>query len=320
MKQIHPGFLRIPSPLQSIQFPGKKLEFSRISIKRDDLIHPFISGNKWRKLAYNIREARKEGKDGIVSPGGPYSNHLVALAAAGHKLGMRTIGLVRGQSSYAQNPSLRFASAQGMQLHFLDRERYRQRNKEDFQSWVGNNFPNTFYVPEGGSNMLAFPGLKELGEEILANNYCPDILVCAVGSGGTLAGLRAALPEKIEIIGIAAVKDYSLEYNINNLLPIHFDNWSLDFDYCFGGFGKVNEQLLRFIMEFYKEHAIVLDPVYTAKAMYGLIQRLQSDISWRDKEILFYHSGGLQGIAGLNDRYKKVQLDLPSPLDEFLDS
>ncbi|MCK0107683.1 pyridoxal-phosphate dependent enzyme [Flavobacteriaceae bacterium S0825] len=277
-------------------------------IKREDKIHPFISGNKYRKLKYNLEEARKLEYDTLLTFGGAYSNHIAAVATAGNEFGFKTIGIIRGEEladKINENPTLRFAKAQGMQFKFVSRSSYRDKENERFLEVLKEEFNDFYLVPEGGTNLLAVKGCEEiLNEEDLAFDY----ICCAVGTGGTISGLINVSKSHQKILGFPALKGDFLSTNISKFVTKN--NWELITDYHFGGYAKVNKELIDFINQFNQEYNIPLDPVYTGKLMFGVIKMIEANYFKKNSKILVIHTGGLQGISGMNKRLIDKELPL----------
>lgn len=293
MKQKELSFS--PPLLQHIQFCN-----TSISILRLDTIHPQISGNKYFKLKYNLQQALLQGKQAILTFGGAYSNHIAATAAAGHVLGIKTIGIIRGEevkNLVDLNPTLAKAKSLGMQLDFISRTAYREKNGERFLTQIKKEYGNVYILPEGGSNKYAVKGTEEICNKT-STQY--DIICCAVGTGGTLAGIINASQSHQQILGFSAV-NANLASQINQWTTK--TNYQLITDYHFGGFAKTNTALLNFVNDFYANYQIPLDYLYTAKLFWGLQDLLlHKKISGK---ILAIHTGGLQGNKGFE---KKLSL------------
>ncbi|GAA3519950.1 pyridoxal-phosphate dependent enzyme [Aquimarina addita] len=283
-----------------------------LCIKREDLIHREVSGNKFRKLKYNIKEAKKQGFDRILTFGGAYSNHIAATAAAGNIVGLQTIGIIRGDElgndiakTLESNDTLRLASDNGMQFKFVTRTQYREKNSQSFLSRLKNEFGSFYCIPEGGTNKLAVRGC---GEILTTTDMDFDIICCPVGTGGTIAGIINSSYKNQKILGFPALKGGFLSKEIvqytKNL------NWELIENYNFGGYGKINQELIEFINTFRDEHNIILDPVYTGKMMYGVFDMIRNGYFMKNTRILAIHTGGLQGITGMNRRLLKQKLPL----------
>lgn len=269
-----------------------------LEIKREDLLHPFISGNKFRKLKYNLLQAKVENLDTILTFGGAYSNHIAAVAYAGKEQGLKTIGIIRGDElgdKIFENPTLLFAQECGMQFEFVTRESYRLKTEHDFIAKLHEKFGSFYLVPEGGTNEYAIKGCQEI---LTDEDASFDFVCCAVGTGGTISGIiNSALPEQ-KVLGFPALKGDFLRDEIRKFATN--ENWELITDYHFGGYGKVNEELVQFINEFYKQTQVSLDPIYTGKMIFGVIDLIQKNYFPKNAKILLIHTGGLQGIKGMN--------------------
>lgn len=277
-----------------------------ITIKRDDLLHEYISGNKYRKLKYNLEEAQKLGHDTLLTFGGAFSNHIVATAAAGNEFGFKTIGIIRGnelandfQKTINENPSLAFAHKQGMQFKFVDRKSYRLKKDKNFIKALENEFGNFYLVPEGGTNKLAVKGCEEILSE---KDKDFDYICCAIGTGGTIAGIINTVGSNQKVLGFPALKG---DFHRDEIQPYVRENknWEL-INYHFGGFAKIDEELISFINDFKKQTNIQLDPIYNGKMLYGIIDLIKNNKLDSSKKILAIHTGGLQGIKGMNKRHK----------------
>ena len=266
------------------------------------LLHPIISGNKWRKLKYILDHVLSTGVDRIVSMGGAYSNHLHALAYTGKMLGIKTTGIIRGEMPKVLNPTLSDIKAWGMQLEFVSRTEYRQLRQ--YREW--NDLPaqkfGGYWIPEGGASKLALKGVSELVDEI---DKAFDTLCVPCGTGATLAGIVPALPENTGVIGFAALKgadflneDVSRLLNCNCHIPVA--NWQINLDYHFGGFARTQPELLTFINNFEKNNAIPLEPIYTGKMMWGIYDLITKGYFKPGQRIVALHTGGLQGKRGFN--------------------
>lgn len=290
---------------QKIEFPNEyEVE---LFIKREDKIHPFISGNKYRKLKYNLQEARKLEYDTLLTFGGAYSNHIAAVAAAGNEFGVKTIGIIRGEElayKINENPTLHFAKSQGMQFKFLSRSTYRDKESKGFLIALKEEFGNFYLVPEGGTNQLAVKGCEEILKEV---DRVFDYVCCAVGTGGTISGLINATKENQKVLGFPALKGDFLSANISKF--VSKNNWELITDYHFGGYAKVNKELIDFINQFNQAYNIPLDPIYTGKLMFGVIKMIEANYFKKNSKILVIHTGGLQGIPGMNK--KLIDKELP---------
>lgn len=262
----------LPSPVEELHDERLERHGVRLLVKRDDLIHPHVPGNKWRKLKYNLQAARERGFTTLVTFGGAYSNHVRAVAAAGQALGFATVGVIRGEERLPLNPSLGFAAAQGMRLTYMDRSTYRRKTDADVVERLRERFGEFYLIPEGGSNALAVKGCAELPGEISVDY---DLVCCACGTGGTLAGIAAGLPDGKRALGFQVLKggDF-LSEEVRRLQREAYgnvgDNWSVNADFHFGGYAKRTPELAVFIDDFRARHNIALDHVYVAKLMYGV--------------------------------------------------
>lgn len=248
-------------------------------LKRDDLIHSELTGNKWRKLKYNIEQAKREGASTLLTFGGAYSNHIRAVAAAGYYFGFRTVGVIRGEEHSPLNPSLAYAKDRDMQLSYMDRSSFRNKTSSETIERLHEEFGDFYLVPEGGSNALALRGCAELVDEIDVHF---DVICCACGTGGTLAGIAAALTEGQKAIGFSVLKGADfLSNDVAALQKAAFGHpssgWSIEHDFHFGGFAKKTSELEAFIAEFYERHGLMLEWVYVAKMMYGLFELIRQE-------------------------------------------
>ena len=289
----------------------KKKEIT-LAVKREDLLHEHISGNKFRKLYYNMIAAKEKGYDTLLTFGGAFSNHIAATAAAGNEYGLKTIGVIRGDElgenlaeTLAKNPTLAFAHSQGMQFHFVSRQNYRYKTEPDFIAELFKLFGSFYLVPEGGTNELAVKGTEEI---LTPEDEEFDYVCSAIGTGGTIAGIiNSAFPHQ-KILGFPALKENFLHQNIAKYT--HSDHWQLIRDYNFGGFAKINKDLVDFINMVYTLHNLPLDPVYTGKMLYGIIDLIKKDYFPKGSKILAIHTGGLQGKEGMNLRLQRKMLPL----------
>jgi 1-aminocyclopropane-1-carboxylate deaminase len=280
----------------------------KLFIRREDLIHPFVSGNKFRKLKYNLLEAKNQHKTTLLTFGGAFSNHIAATAYAGKENGFKTIGIIRGEelaSKINENPTLTFAQENGMVFEFVSREDYRWKDSADFIENLKNKFDDFYLIPEGGTNELAIKGCEEILNE---SDAVFDYVCCAIGTGGTISGIiNSALPHQ-KVLGFPSLKGDFLQKDICKFA--HKENWMLIPDYHFGGYGKVSKELIEFINSFYQENDIPLDPIYTAKMVFGVIDLIQQGYFPESSKILMIHTGGLQGIEGMNLKLKSKNLPL----------
>lgn len=285
-------------PIQQIDSKVARTADVELYVLRLDLVHPLISGNKWYKLKYNLEAAKRENIDTILTFGGAYSNHIHATAAAGNLLGFKTIGVIRGEETLPLNPTLEFATSQGMQLVYIDRQTYRQRNSETLHKELYARFGKVFIIPEGGCNLDGVRGCRE----IISQDFEFDVACIACGTGTTLAGVALSLNTHQHLIGFPVLKGGEfLKQDIQGLMAPYVGNksisWELICNYHFGGYAKVNSELLRFAREFEVEYGVPLDYVYTAKMFYGVMDLVKEGY-FNGRRVLLIHTGGLQGNAG----------------------
>jgi 1-aminocyclopropane-1-carboxylate deaminase len=283
-------------PLQKISDPVTLKQGVNLYLLRTDLNHPHISGNKLYKLKYNLEAAARANKSTIVTFGGAYSNHIAAVAAAGKTYGFNTIGIIRGEKHDALNHTLQFATEQGMQLEYVSREQYQQ--KEKLQRQLEERYRNepVFFIPEGGSNELGIWGCKGIVKQIPIHF---DHICCACGTGTTLAGLILSLSNSQRAIGFQVLKgEQYIQREVARQLQqadVSANNWSIQEAYHFGGYAKINAALATFINQFEQRHQILLDPVYTGKMMFGVFDLIERGSFKKDEVIVAVHTGGLQG-------------------------
>jgi len=290
---------------QQIILPNNAVE---LYIKREDKIHPFVSGNKYRKLKYNLLEAKNNGFDTLLTFGGAFSNHIAAVASAGNAFGFKTIGIVRGEelgNKISENTTLSFAKENGMQFKFVSRELYRNKTSESFLNDLKEEFGDFYLIPEGGTNKLAVKGCEEI---LNTEDNTFDYICCAVGTGGTISGLINCLKPSQQVLGFPALKGDFLKEDISKFATQ--TNWKLITDYHFGGYAKINEELVTFINQFKIDNQVSLDPVYTGKMLFGIIDLINKNYFPKGSKILAIHTGGLQGIEGMNAVLKKKKLPI----------
>ena len=282
---------------KEISHPVFKEKEVRLFIKRIDKIHPFVSGNKWFKLKYNLLEAQKQGLNTLLTFGGAYSNHIAATAFAAQEKGLKSIGIIRGEQHLPLNPTLRFAIESGMKLHYVSRSYYKEKTSANFLEKLKVQFGDFYLIPEGGTNELAIQGAAE----ILDSNDTQDYICCAVGTGGTITGIIDASNDKQTVIGFPAIKGFEqLEKDIDN--KTNATNYKFINDYVGNGYAKINKDLVNFINEFNTTHNIPLDAIYTGKMMLGILDLVAKDYFPKASSILAIHSGGLQGNKGMSER------------------
>ena len=273
----------------------------QITIKREDLLHTTISGNKFRKLKYNLEKAFSEGYNTLLTFGGSFSNHLAATAAAGRIHGFKTIGVVRGDEKH-QNPTIQFCQDQGMTLFPVSRNNYREKHKPYFREILKQKFGEFYLLPEGGTNLLAIRGCSEI---LTTADKEFDVICCSVGTGGTLLGLIESAQLNQKVLGFAALRHSGLEIDIE--LLTEKKNWEINHNYVFGGYAKLSLPLIEFINNFNKNFKTPLDPIYTGKLLFGIFDLIkQNQWNW-GKRVLVIHTGCLQGIAGMNQKLTKKE-------------
>ncbi|NER18721.1 1-aminocyclopropane-1-carboxylate deaminase/D-cysteine desulfhydrase [Spongiivirga citrea] len=288
---------------QEIDLPLLHEKEVRLVIKREDLIDDFVSGNKFRKLKYNLLQARDQECETILTFGGGYSNHIAAVAKAGKLSGFNTIGIIRGEElvdKVKENPTLSFAVSCGMQLVFVSREKYRRKTQSDFLANLNKRYQNAYIIPEGGTNSFAIKGCERILKD---SDFDFTHIATPVGTGGTIAGIVNCSKLGQQVLGFPALKGDFLKVDISNFTKKR--NWSLVSDYHFGGYAKVDETLINFINTFKKDTKVPLDPVYTGKMIFGLIHMIRNDHFKSGASILAVHTGGLQGITGMNKQLRK---------------
>lgn len=291
------------SILQQIREPFLVEKGIELYLKREDLIHASVSGNKWRKLKYNLIDAKIESLTKLLTFGGAYSNHIYATAVAAQETGFEAIGIIRGEETLPLNDTLQFAVDRGMKLHYISRSKYRQKDEGWFIDKLREQFGEFYLIPEGGSNALAVKGCTEIAQDI---DIDYDMICSPVGTGGTLAGLIASHHEHTQVLGFSALKSENfLEIDVKKLLTDYkVDSpWKINAEYHFGGYAKIKPELIEFINLFYEIHQIVLDPIYTGKMMFGLYDMIVKGAFERGMTIIALHTGGIQGIKGIEQRY-----------------
>ena len=275
------------------------MAFNDLNVKRDDLIDPYISGNKWRKLKYILAKAKAEHKNHLVTFGGAFSNHLVATAAAASRSGLRATAFVRGEE--VKNDMLLLCTLYGMELIFVSRESY--RNKPALFNARFLNDENAFFIDEGGASAEAVKGCAEIIDE-LDGEY--DHIFCAAGTGTTAAGLlegvkKHNLKTKVHVVPVLKngffIKDEITKYTAD------CPNLVLHNDYHFGGYAKTTPELITFIKDFISKTGLLIDPVYTSKMFFAITDLQKKGTISADERILAIHTGGLLGIFGMKDKF-----------------
>ena len=278
---------------QTIPYQQITVEGFEISIKRLDLVHPQISGNKFFKLKYNLLAAQQQGCKKLLTFGGAYSNHIAATAYAAQLFGFESLGIIRGEelASKPLNATLNTAQQFGMQLQFVTREAYRQKQSPAYLAQLQQHYPDYYVIPEGGTNPLAIQGCTEILCDADRQNF--DLICCAVGTGGTIAGLIEASHSQQHLLGFSALKGDFLSRELEQLTEKR--NWQITDQYCCGGYAKTTPELLQFIRTFEQQYNIPLEQIYTGKMLLGLTDLIQQGTFPIDHRILVIHSGGLQG-------------------------
>lgn len=283
---------------------GMKLSFS---VLREDLLDAELGGNKFRKLRYHLLKARQEGHSTLLSFGGPWSNHLFSLAAAGNRFGFATIGVVRGEEPPGSTETIRDLRNMGMRLLFLTRAEYSENATDYFKAWLHDELGSFYLIPEGGGGVAGMSGTMEIcGEHTRGYRH----VFCAAGTGTTAAGMLMSLAPGQRLGVVPAMKGgaYLGEHILGLIRNYLFDfsedgtdEFSLDvYDrFHFGGFARVNPELLRFMEDFRSQTGVPLDQVYTGKLMYGVCELLREHPEWQEEGVVVVHSGGLQGLRGL---------------------
>lgn len=283
-----------PSTLTIVNDPLLKRHGIELWMKRDDLLHPVISGNKWRKLKYSMIDALQLETRNIISMGGAYSNHLHALAYTCKCLGLESAAFIRGERPHQFNQTLDDLRQWGMKLTFVPRSEYRQLRQYKGHDSLPGMAAGEYWLPEGGSTHLALPGVAEIVAEI-SRPY--DVICVPCGTGTTLAGLLLAVPENVKVLGVAVLKGAQFLYDdIGQFVhSTYIARLDLQMGYHFGGFAKADKELLTFIDDFFYRYAIALEPVYSGKMMYALFDLVRQGYFSRGQRIIAVHTGGLQG-------------------------
>ena len=293
--------------LQKIKLPGITGS-PEIFMLRLDLIHLFVHGNKYFKLKYNLLEAKGSNFNMLLTFGGAYSNHIHAASAAGKIFGFKTIGIIRGEEHLPLNPTLKFASDNGMNLHYISRSEYRLKHTQEFQERLKEKFGNAFIIPEGGTNLNALKGCSEIPQLI---NIDYDYICTACGTAGTFSGLVAGLDGNKKILGFTVLKNAGFLIDSTQKLVLDYSgkkylNWEINLDYHFDGYAKINYELIDFINEFEKLNGIPLDPIYTGKMMFGICNLIRKEFFKKGEKIIALHTGGIQGAEGMRSKIDRI--------------
>lgn len=292
------------TPVEQLFHPLFERHHIKVYVKRDDLIHPVISGNKWRKLKYNIKEARHLGHMGITSFGGAYSNHVHALAFACYQQGLQAQLIIRGEAHYAKNYTLQCAKRWGAELVFVDRATYKQRHDKSYLAKLSATNPNYMIIPEGGTNALALKGVQEVMTELSVQQDF-DTILTPVGSAGTLSGLICGANNQ-NVIGVAVLKqaDY-LRPEIARLLEsknCRYSKWQLLTEHHLGGYAKFTPNDLFRMQQFSKVTGLPIEPIYSGKMVLALLAMIEQGYFNKGHRVMLLHTGGLQGLHGLAER------------------
>jgi len=305
---LESDFINHNTPILKIEDPLIKDNGIKLFIKREDLNHHELSGNKWHKLKYNLIAAKEKGYETLLTFGGAYSNHIYATAAAGNLFGFKTIGIIRGEEQLPLNPTLSFASSKGMKIHYENRKTYREKNSSEFIKQLRQKFGNFYLVSEGGTNKLAVKGASEIISNI---DLDFDYVCCACGTGGTLAGLVTGLNGRKKALGFSVLKGGSFLLNkveklIYKSVGEKYNNWDINLDFHFGGYAKINSELIEFIQRFQKINSIPIEPIYTGKLLFGIYKLILNHNFRNGINILVIHTGGLQGLMGMKNKVSKI--------------
>ncbi len=270
-----------------------------VHLKREDMVFPLASGNKWRKLKYNLAAFKASEANALLTFGGAFSNHLAAVAAVGANHGIATMGIVRGEELAHKplNPTLATCQRNGMQLFFVSREEYRQKEESKTVLGLKNSHGTLYVLPEGGTNALAVKGCTEI---LTPEDATFDTICCAVGTGGTLAGLAVSCKAHQHVVGFQVVKDASIPDRIRTFAL--YDNWTLVQHPLQRGYAQVSRPLVAFARDVLQQAGVLLDPIYTAPMLFQLVQMIKDDTWTFGKNLLLIHTGGTQGILGFNTR------------------
>lgn len=294
---------------QALDHPLLEEKGVELAIKRLDLVHPLVSGNKFFKLKYNLSDAKKNGIQSVLTFGGAYSNHIQATAAAANFYGLKSIGLIRGEETLPLNPTLEFAQSQGMKLEYVNRTDYRRKNEVEYLDELKEKFPNSFIIPEGGTNSLAIQGTSEILDE---GDSKFKYIILSIGTGGTFCGILKSLQSHQKALGISSLKGSFINREVSDLIEKNQirteEEWTINSEYHFGGYAKYTQILIDFIWEFYESFGIALDPIYTGKMMYAVWDLIKKGHFPTGSKILAIHTGGIQGNLGF---YERTNIKLP---------
>ncbi|WP_209331232.1 1-aminocyclopropane-1-carboxylate deaminase/D-cysteine desulfhydrase [Lunatimonas salinarum] len=297
----------LTAPLQRVVLPILETKKVDWFVKRLDLVHPLLSGNKYYKLKYNMLHAQREGTKRLLTFGGAFSNHIYSAAAAAHLAKMEIIGCIRGEISTPLNPTLQAASDMGMILFPMERNTYRNKSSPQVIEMLREQFGNCYLIPEGGTNSLAIRGCQEILDE---SDRAFDTICTSLGTGGTMAGILASANAHQHILGFSALKGDFVQTDFEELLRNHSLNpaadWEIFTHYHCGGYAKHSAALLELMRSFFRTTGIPLDPIYTGKMVMGILDLLEKDYFRPGSRLLMIHSGGLQGNKGFEWRWKQA--------------
>jgi 1-aminocyclopropane-1-carboxylate deaminase/D-cysteine desulfhydrase-like pyridoxal-dependent ACC family enzyme len=280
-------------------------------VKREDLVHSIISGNKWHKLRYNIQNAKKRGNTTLLTFGGAYSNHIEATAIAGKEFGFKTIGIIRGEETLPLNSTIKKAKECGMQLVYVSRAEYKNKHTQDYIESLREVFGSFYLIPEGGSNFYAINGCMEILNE---TDTIYDYICCPLGTGGTASGIALSLKGNQKLLGFPALKGgeflldemktfINMVVNDTETTQDVLNKVQLITDYHFGGYAKINEELISFLQDFNVKHNIKWDLIYNGKMVFGVYDLIKKGFFPKGSKILLIHTGGLQGVNGFEERF-----------------
>ncbi|CAG5076957.1 1-aminocyclopropane-1-carboxylate deaminase/D-cysteine desulfhydrase [Parvicella tangerina] len=293
----------IPSPLERLpEKLGKPFDVE-LWIKRDDLIHPVISGNKYRKLKYNLLEVNKNNFNHVLTFGGAHSNHIASTAYLCKQFDLKCTGIIRGEEAKQISPTLKASLEAGMDCQYVSRSEYRNKNTPTYLEALQTKYPSAYIIPEGGANELGIKGCEEIVTE------CKDLtdfdfITVDCGTGATLAGMVRQLQPHQKAIGVQVLKGQDFISNeVEDFSPNYSDKFEIWTAYHFGGYAKFQPELIQFMRWFYDQTSIKLDPIYTGKQFYAVFDQLKNGFFPKGSRIILTHTGGLQGIEGFEERY-----------------
>ena len=300
--------LLLPSPIQHLLTHDSGVE---LYLKREDLIHPLYGGNKWRKLKYNLLAYKEGGYTQLVTFGGPFSNHIAAVALACQAESIPCVGLIRGTYEDPNNPTLLAAKAAGMKLIHITKEAYRDKESAVVVQEILSEWTRPFVIPEGGSNALGFRGCAEISEEVRSQGETFDYVLVPAGTGTTAAGIISSMSGQSETLVVNVLRNPGLKEVISQqLTSVDTADWRIVSEYHFGGFAKVNQVLVDFINNFSARYGISIDPIYNGKGLYATMDLLEKGYFSSGSKVLYILTGGQQGIRAYNYRCRHPELGL----------